>query len=86
LLDWALPKESTFRLKDWQMLGTRAPSPAIERAARIIVTDFLRLLSVLRTLLRTRAVRAPSINWLVRMWNEFLGKAAELNTLMPLGI
>jgi len=41
----ALPKKSTFVLKDWQMLRTRAPSPAVERAARTIVTDFFDFLA-----------------------------------------
>jgi hypothetical protein len=39
-LCWALPKNSTPCLKDGQTLGARAPSPAIEREAQTIVTDF----------------------------------------------
>jgi hypothetical protein len=51
---WAMPmrgksKNQPSLLRDCQILGTRAPSPAIEREARTIV-GFLRLLSVLRTL------------------------------------
>ena len=49
--------------------------PEIHR--RSIMTDFLRLLSVLRTLVRTRASALPVSKGLSKYGNDFLGKTIE---------
>src|SRR5207249_4984984 len=55
--------------------GIGAPSPAIEARSANNGDRFLRLLSVVRTLVRTRASALPVSTVLSKCGNDFLGKA-----------
>jgi len=58
-----------------QTLGTRAPSPAIERAARTIVTGSFDSLAGGAPLLRTRASAPSALTGFIQMWKRLLGQS-----------